>query len=534
MTQYIKADEEKKDKLRQGMVNFFNYLLYDGFVSSAVEDGKIAALFAERYIDLASAARFMHEKLGGVIRDYSELESLPGVTDEILGRLESLLGQMNLDNLSLLAPHTTRNNRVEAFVNGPDNLNVLLEEISRAERYIHCSFMLFFNDKSGELVTQALLKALSRGVVVRLMVDYTVTSLGYELNLEFGKFKLLGDKLEAAGARLQNTFDSSFPAEEWPDKRAELKKSGVPESYLYLQDFAQKQMVTGLNMINHRKFLVADGHTLILGSINVGDQYLANTPILTPGNVESEGRDLGIPGKSKEWHDGCFRIRGSAAFSVNRIFAAQWNLLGDDIIDPENEFYKPCSMEAFGEEDCTLFASFPGNPINLNQKYHLALLEHAGDEVFIVNPYLIDESFWEMLQSLDEERAGHIVICNCLKHNDHPTNLAAVRSHMYGPFEKGVSFYDYSATERFSHWKITYDRRGDTVFHGSYNLNERSSCHDYELGLLVKSPAFAEKVKAMIEYDLSVSKKITDAGEFFKHPALHPSTYWNKWTKNLT
>ncbi len=523
------AAKEWDGRLRRGMVDFFNYLLSGGFRNDVMEEGKEAASLAQELLDAEAAARYRQERLGGFLTECSQLILLPGATEDGLERIAFRVNGMRLENLSLLAPHTTQGNRAEAFVNGPDSLAVILEEIGRAERYIHFSVMLFFNDKSGNRVAAALEAALKRGVQVRLMVDATLSAIGYDHNLEYGRFELLKERLEAAGAQVVNTFESCCPKEAWPAKRKELAEKGVPDSSLYVHDFAQAQAETGLNIINHRKFIVLDGHTLILGSLNVGDQYLGDTPILAEGNVIAGGRRMGIPGSPKEWHDGCFRIRGEAAYSANRIFAAQWGVATGESFDPGDEFHCPSSANRrYGDEECTLVASFAGNPVNLIQSYHLALLEHAADETVIVNPYLIDGEFWKTLQSLEADRAAHISICNPLHINDHPTNLAAVRGHMRSPFEKGVSFYDYSGTERFSHWKVAYDRRADAVFHGSYNLNERSACHDFELGILVRGEAFADTVREMIGYDLGVSRQIEDAGEFFKHPALHPSTYLNK------
>jgi|GEM_PF-1538541 len=528
------AEKAWDERLRRGMVDFFNCLLSGSFDNGAVEDAEDAARLARELLDRTGAVRWRQEILGGFLTECSQLNLLPGATEDGLERIAYEVSGMRLENLGLLAPHTTQGNRAEAFVNGPDSLEMILEEIAGAKRYIHFSVMLFFNDKSGNRVAAALEAALKRGVQVRLMVDATLSALGYDHNLEYGRFPLLKERLEAAGAQVVNTFESCCPKEAWPAKRRELAERGVPDSSLYVHDFAQAQAETGLNIINHRKFIVLDGHTLILGSLNVGDQYLGDTPIIAEGNVIAGGRRMGIPGSPKEWHDGCFRIRGEAAYSANRIFAAQWGVATGDSFDPGDEFYCPSSADRrYGDEECTLVASFAGNPANLIQRYHLDLLKHAGDETVIVNPYLIDDEFWKALQSLDEERAAHIAICNPLHVNDHPTNLAAVRGHMRLPFEKGVSFYDYSGTERFSHWKVAYDRRSDAVFHGSYNLNERSACHDFELGVLVRGGAFAKTVREMIGYDLGVSRKVEDAGEFFKHPALHPSTYLNKLTSKF-
>ncbi|USB33058.1 phospholipase D-like domain-containing protein [Paenibacillus sp. YPG26] len=522
-------------ELQDGMINFMNYYLSHGPVEKVIEGAELAKVFADTHISFEAAARYRQE-LGGFFTSAVQLKGLPGLSIELLEQLAYLVCQLDLGRLSALLPGTTENNKVDAYVNGPDCLQVLLEEINQAERYIHLSVMLFFNDHAGNKVVQALLDARARGVVVRVMVDYGITAVGYNSNLKYGDFGSLAEQLEAAGCQLINTFTTSYNNVDWESKRKELAAAGVPEHGLFLQDYVQEQVTTGLNVINHRKFLVIDGVTSIVGSINVGDQYLFETPVVSEGDPKTriEGTKLGYPAKEDEWHDGCFRIRGAAAYSLNQIFVFQWTVLGGDVFDPADDFYYPEMDRRFGEEQCTLFASFPGNPVNLIQQYYLDLLKYAGDETIIVNPYLIDNAFWETLESLEEEQARHIIICNPLNVNDHPTNKAAVQSHMYAPFHKGVSYYDYSKTGRFSHWKITYDARAHCVFHGSYNINERSACHDFELGILVKSASFADKVRGIIGYDLSVSEQVADDKAFFKHPYLHPSTYFNKITEYFT
>lgn len=65
----------------------------------------------------------------------------------------------------------------------------------------------------------------------------------------------------------------------------------------------------------------------------------------------------------------------------------------------DDAFYHPNVNYHFGEEECTLFASFPGNPVNLIQQYYLNLITYATEETVIVNPYLIDQEFWDRLGS---------------------------------------------------------------------------------------------------------------------------------------
>ena len=525
---------EQDGRLQKDIIDFVNYYISGGSLEHIMEEAVEAEGFTSWAMDL-EVARAYRQELGGVITEAHQLFGIPGFSPSLLEQLAGVVGRLNSDKLRALAPQTTWNNCVDPYVNGPQCLDMILDEIRKSQHYIHLSVMLFFNDYSGNLVADELFQALKRGVQVRIMVNNTLSALGYENNLEFGQFSKISKRLESVGAKLLNTFNSYYSAAEWSLKRKVLKLQGVPESILFLQDKVQEDVeITGLNVIDHRKFIVIDGITSIIGSLNIGDQYTYETPIQASSAASIDGRPLGIPSKEEEWHDGCFRIRGAAAQPLNAAFHSRWVLLGGDFFEPDDPFYYPDVNYDYGEEECTLFVSFPGNPVNLIQQYYLDLITYAAEETVIVNPYLIDQDFWDRLCELSPDCSCNLKLCNSLQVNDHPTNGAAVRSNMYQPFINGVSFYDYSATGRFSHWKITYDHRSRAVFHGSYNINERSACHDFELGLLVKGEAFSDKVKSMIDYDLGVSRKITDKSEFFKHPWLHPSTYFNKVTQNFT
>jgi cardiolipin synthase A/B len=520
--------------LQQAIINFMNYMVSGGSMIVVSEEAAQAAAFVEKHVDL-DAARKYRQELGGIFTNLEQLAAMPESRTGWLEQLAPMISRLDGGKLKALAPQTTWHNEVTPYVNGPECLEMLLDEIKNAQRYIHMSVMLFYNDHSGNLIANELLSALARGVKVRLLVNHMITAMGYEKNLKVGQFTEISEKLEAAGGKVLNTANSKYPAEEWRKLRQELELRGVPKHILFFQDRVQEEgEMGGLNIVDHRKFLIIDGTTSIIGSINIGDQYTFATPVESPSGNQADGIEQGIPSREEEWHDGCFRVRGAAARTFNAVFHSRWILLGGDMFDPGNSFYDPDMDMNFGEEECTLFVSFPGNPVNLIQQYYLDLISYAADETVIVNPYLIDQDFWDRLKGLGPECSCNLTICNPLHVTDHPTNLAAVRSNMYTPFCNGVSFYDYSDTGRFSHWKISYDRRSHAVFHGSYNINERSACHDFELGLLVKGQAFADKVKELIDYDLGVSRKITDKKEFFKHPWLHPSTYLNKVTRNYT
>lgn len=527
------SNDSRDERDQRSIIDYMNYFISGGSLHILSQEAGNAAAIISNSIDW-KAARQYRQRLGGVLTNAEQLAGVPGFTAEVEERLALLLSHLDMGKLRALAPQTTWNNEVTPYVNGPKCLEVLVEEISKAQHYVHMCMMLFYNDHSGNLIADELLSALRRGVKVRLMVNYTVTALGYEKNLSFGKFSEIAERLEAAGAKILNTSDSYYSAEEWRTRRQELSLKGIPEHILFLQDQIQQDVeISGINVVDHRKFVVIDGVNSIIGSLNIGDQYTFVTPIES-AEASTNEYGLGVPSNEEEWHDGCFRIRGAATQTLNAVFHSRWLLLGGDYFDAADAFYHPDVDVDFGEEECTLFVSFPGNPVNLIQQYYLDLITYACDETIIVNPYLIDQDFWDRLKELDSECSSHLTLCNPLLVNDHPTNRAAVRSNMYTPFCNGVTFYDYSSTGRFSHWKISYDKRSNAVFHGSYNINERSACHDFELGMLVKGSDFADKIKGMIDYDLSISRKVTDSWEFFKYPWLHPSTYINKATRNYS
>lgn len=220
---------EWDNRVEQDIINVVNYYLSGGSLKAAKEMDKAKELLADVLND--REARAHRQALGGVITEISQLSGMPGFSRELLERLALEVSGLDSDKLRMLAPQTTRHNRVDPYVNGPQCLEMILEEIGKARRYIHLSIMLFFNDHSGNLIAAALLQALERGVEVRIMVNYTVTALGYGKNLEVGKFSKISRMLENAGARLLDTFNSYYSAAEWSEKRAELKSRGYPKVF---------------------------------------------------------------------------------------------------------------------------------------------------------------------------------------------------------------------------------------------------------------------------------------------------------------
>ena len=66
---------------------------------------------------------------------------------------------------------TVDGNRLTLLIEGPERLKVLLDLIDGAQRSLRLLYYIYRDDRSGELVRDALERALERGVEVALLVD---------------------------------------------------------------------------------------------------------------------------------------------------------------------------------------------------------------------------------------------------------------------------------------------------------------------------------------------------------------------------
>jgi cardiolipin synthase A/B len=463
------------------------------------------------------ARRIVRERVqrGGVFRSVEDLNAttVRGFDLDKLQDVAYTAGYLDMAKLGMAAPMPVPGNQAEVFVDGPRCLAMILAEIAKAQHYIHLQMMLFFSDGVGCEIAKALARKAQEGVSVRVMADGDVTASGYLGSLgadssgdaDFSKVSRL---IEEAGGKVIDTREESYWEWEWGDKRDSLRDAGVPEEFLAIQDLVQDDVQANWNVTDHRKFIVIDGVTSIVGSLNIGRNYLYTNPLTQNG----------LPADRKQWHDGCLRLRGPISSALNKHFASTWMVRGGDVFD-FTEHHR--SQQVYGTDLCTPFVSFPGNPTNPIRDYFINLVRYAEGPITIENPYIIDQTFWKTLATLDEEQGGKISLINSISGevNDHPSSETSIKCNMWGPFKRGVSLYDYARGYlRMSHWKIAVDAATSTVMHGSYNLNYRSALHDFELCVLVQSATLAAKVGEILQADKNISTRISDIEEFYEQP----------------
>ncbi|MCI0407832.1 MAG: phospholipase D-like domain-containing protein, partial [Acidobacteria bacterium] len=222
-----------------------------------------------------------------------------------------------------------------------------------------------------------------------------------------------------------------------------------------------------------------------------------------------------------QWHDGFLVLEGPVASELNKQFAAAWFVRGGDLFDHTEHFRQ--SGRVFGTDVCTVLVSFPGNPQNVIQSRFLELIRYSIGDTIIENPYVIDRGFWELLAGLDSKRAERTILINPFssEDGDFPFRVASIKCNMWRPHGKGVRVYDYARGLRSSHYKILLDAGTNTVLHGSYNINNRSAEHDFELCVLVHSETLARQVGEILQLDKDVSRRVEQRSEHFRHPDTH-------------
>lgn len=135
----------------------------------------------------------------------------------------------------------TFDNQVELFTDGHVKFAHLIDDLNHAHSMISLEYYTFYDDGLGNRVLQALEKAASRGVKVRVLYD-------------------------ASGSR--GTKPSFF---------AHLRELGG-DAQPFVSAPAHWFMTPRMNYHLHRKLVIIDHQVGYIGGFNIGDQYLGLAP----------------------------------------------------------------------------------------------------------------------------------------------------------------------------------------------------------------------------------------------------------------
>lgn len=336
----------------------------------------------------------------------------------------------------------TRGNRLELLIDGDETFDRIFKVIRQAEHYLCVSFYIVKSDRLGERFKQALMERAAAGVRVFFLFD------------EIGSHKLPRRYL------------------------LELRQAGVECHPFGINRFWWSRLQ--LNFRNHRKIVIADGNTALIGGLNVGDEYL--------------GRDQ----RFGAWRDTHLEMRGPAAQAVQLVFLEDWFWACGNVPD--------LSWICSAEPDDQVAAVIPTGPADPADSWQLIVAEAANtsrQRLWIASPYFVpDEGILTALQAaairgvdvriLIPERADHLLVW-----------LSAFSYYEQSlPF--GIRIFRY--TKGFLHQKVMLiDNRMACV--GTANLDNRSFRLNFEISGFSPDPRFVSEVAAMLEADFSQARK---------------------------
>lgn len=313
----------------------------------------------------------------------------------IEGRID-IINSKHLNDLAYLHINAgswiTYSNTVKSYFDGESKFNDLIEDIRKAEKFIHLEYYIVRGDDLGKRLVTELEKKAAEGVEVRFLYD------GMGNHFLSGKFF---KKLMENGGKVAR----------------------------FLPPF-----ITRLNYRDHRKIAVIDGKIGYIGGLNIGDEYL--------GKVKRYG----------DWRDTHIRIEGDAVDQLQLRFIMDWNFVCDNEIELSDKYF-PEDKKNTGSVKMQVVSSGPDTIQQNIRNGYFKMMNEAEKNIFITTPYFVpDEGIFSALKvaALSGIDVRIIIPAN----PDHPFVYWASMSYLGELLRVGVKCYQYN--KGFVHSKTVY------------------------------------------------------------------------------
>ena len=313
-------------------------------------------------------------------------------------------------------------------------INRMCDDIDQAKLHVHLLTYIYLADKAGQQVAQALLRAASRGVSCRLLVD---------------------------GVGSKDFLKSAL--------RKKLQQGGVNVCEA-LRVNMLRLIISRLDMRNHRKFLVVDGAVGWTGSQNIAEAGFAPKAKFAP------------------WVDCTVRIAGPLVKELQMIFIEDWYMESQEDIDAL------LKIEPAYESDGVIAQSFATGP-NFENDAVTQLIQSAvqiaNEEIVLTTPYFVPDYATLSALAVAARRGVRVHLIVPARNDSMWVGLAS-RSLFRNLLECGVRIHEFQ--KGLLHAKtIVVDR--STAIVTSANLDRRSFELNFEAGIIVYNADFAGQLR---------------------------------------
>lgn len=371
------------------------------------------------------------------------------------GDLDILDKQMALEQAISDSP-LVLGNKVSLLQDGAATYAAMFGAIRQAKDHINLETYIIEDDATGEDFATLLLAAQARGVQVNLIYD----SVG-GINTP----KAFFERLSKAGIAVLE-FNPINP----------LTAKGPWQ----------------INNRDHRKLLIVDGRSVILGGINISNVYAS-------GSVLKRARKP--PSDDVVWRDTDLQIEGPVVAEFQKLFLQTWEKQKAPALAAKAYFPK---LTPQGHDIVRAIGSTPDDPYSLIYLTLISAIGNAEKTVHLTNAYFVPDP--QLLKALTDAAARGVEVQLILpSHSDSELVFHAGRAHYADLLAAGVQIYE--RQDALLHAKTAViDGVWSTV--GSTNLDWRSFLDNDEVNAVILGREFAAQMQAMHQQDLDASQRI--------------------------
>jgi cardiolipin synthase A/B len=352
-------------------------------------------------------------------------------------------------NRNLGAQPAMPGNRVDLVSGCRDSVAAMTAEVDKASSWVHVEFYITAWDEVTGPFYDALVRAVERGVTVRLLFDH----LGSRSIPGYREFK----------ARLDTTGIEWHPMLPIQPLRGAWRRP---------------------DLRNHRKILVVDGAVAFTGSLN----------LIEPGYNKPKNHELG-----REYVELVARVEGPVVSALNLVFAADWYSETGVKLSEELGTASPPAGEIAGQ----VIPSGPGFQNNL--RAFTTLIHSAQRRLSITTPYFVpDESLLSAVTTAAQR--GVDVELFVSEAGDQFMVHHAQRSYYEALLRAGVRIYLYPAPAILHSKFFSVD--DDVAVLGSSNMDMRSFGLNYEVSLMLLGSEVVADIRKVEDSYRATSKEL--------------------------
>jgi cardiolipin synthase A/B len=353
----------------------------------------------------------------------------------------------------IAAADVSSGNAVALLHDGPATFDAMCAAIDGAQETIVLEAYILRSDEVGYRIADALIRAATRGVKVRLLSDW------------IGMRGIKGSYLTT------------------------LRKAGV-EHRVFNAPGLRKWL--GLVPRDHRKLLVIDSSIGITGGVGVGDEWIGKTK-----------RHRG------HWRDTAVRIEGPAANDMQQAFDTMWERAHKRERRGSHRLTRRAARGAHLDPATAapaLVGIVEGEPLRLRIARALQMQAIAAERSIWIATAYFAPSWSEVEALLGAARDGVDVRILVPSRNDHPWVTLITRRYYRRLLTNGVRIWEWKGTMMHAKTSVV---DGRWVRVGSTDFNPLGVAINYELDAVIEDPTLGAQAEAMFLDDLEHSREIT-------------------------